>query len=130
MCFCLGTPHLDVPSGGFMHFLRHALFLCSAVLLSAGALAQNATTSLRGTVTDPTGAAIPNATVKLEDPAIGFTTTAKADGRGSYSFVELTPGDYTVTFDAPGFSEYTIKTQLQVSLPATVNAKMTVGSQG
>ncbi|SEG18919.1 Carboxypeptidase regulatory-like domain-containing protein [Bryocella elongata] len=100
-------------------------------LLACGlASAQNATTSLRGTVTDSTGAVIPGATVKLADPAIGYATTIKSDGRGEYSFQQLTPGNYTVSFEAQGFSEYQVKTVLQVSLPATVNAKMQVGAAG
>jgi hypothetical protein len=105
--------------------------LAGVGLVAAGAaLAQNATTSLRGVVTDSTGAAIPGATIKLVDPAIGYSTVIKSDGRGEYSFQQLTPGNYTVTFDAQGFSEYQVKTTLQVSLPATVNAKMQVGSAG
>lgn len=99
-------------------------------MAAGAALAQNATTSLRGVVTDSSGAAIPGATIKLVDPAIGYSTVIKADGRGEYSFQQLTPGNYTVTFDAQGFSEYAVKTTLQVSLPATVNAKMQVGAAG
>lgn len=113
-----------------MRFFWRISSVCLCVLAFGAAAAQNATTSLRGTVLDPTGAAIPGATVKLENPATGFVSTVKADGRGEYSFQQLMPGDYTVVFDAQGFAEYAVKTALQVSLPATVNAKLQVGAAG
>ena len=105
------------------------LFLTLIFTLSSAVMAQNATTSLRGTITDSTGAAIPNATVKLANPAVGFQTEGKSDGHGEYSFQQLSPGDYTITFSATGFGTYVVKTALQVAQPATANAKLSVSAK-
>ncbi len=105
------------------------LFLTLIFTLSSAVMAQNSTTSLRGTITDSSGAAVPGATVKLANPAIGFQTESKSDGHGEYSFQQLAPGDYTITFNATGFGTYVVKTALQVAQPATANAKLTVSAQ-
>lgn len=92
--------------------------------------AQNATSSLRGTVTDSTGAVLPNVTVRLSNSRIGFTTSTSSGGHGEYSFQQLAPGDYTVVFSAQDFGDYTVHAVLQVAQPATVNAKLGVVSKG
>jgi hypothetical protein len=102
-----------------------------ALLISiAPLLGQNATTSLRGTVTDSTGAALPNVAVKLSNASIGFTTATVSGSHGEYAFQQLAPGDYVVTFSAPDFGDYTVRAALQVAQPATVNAKLGVVAKG
>ena|SRR2546422_6918777 len=99
------------------------LFLACTLLLSA----QTATTSLRGTVTDPKGAIVQGATVTLTNPATGFTRTTKSGSDGVYQFLEVPPATYTLTVTAPGFA--TIKEDkvtLQVSQPATLDIAMQV----
>src|SRR6185437_7440482 len=105
------------------------LFLTLIFTLSSAVMAQNSTTSLRGTITDSTGAAVPGATVKLANDAVGFQTEGKSDGHGEYAFQQLAPGDYTITFSAAGFGNYVVKTTLQVAQPATANAKLSVSSK-
>jgi hypothetical protein len=58
------------------------------------------TGTLRGTVTDQTGAIIPDATVTINGPG-GLLKTAKADSAGEYTFAGLAAGDYTVQAAAP-----------------------------
>jgi hypothetical protein len=89
--------------------------------------AQSSTTSLRGTVTDPNGALVPNAKVTLSNPATGFSRTTNSAGDGVYQFVQVPPAAYTVTVEATGFA--TLKQDnvtLQVSLPATVDFTLQV----
>ncbi len=71
-----------------------ALLLCAAV-----AWAQS---SLRGMVTDPSGAAVPNAAVELAGPGGG--KHARTDIAGQYSFARLAPGKYVVKVTAKGFA--------------------------
>ncbi len=98
------------------------------VLFSSAAWGQ-ATTSLRGTVTDPSGAAIPNATVHLVNVDTTVERTAKTDQQGSYVFAQVQPGNYVLRVDAAGFSTYEQKGfQLLVNLPATIDVKMKVGA--
>lgn len=61
--------------------------------------------SIQGTVTDTTGAVIPNATVTLKDNATNATQTATSNGEGVYNFAQLAPDRYTLTASAPGFKQ-------------------------
>ena len=61
--------------------------------------------SVAGVVKDSTGAVIPNATVEAVNPAsIGGARTAVSDSAGQYRIEQLSPGTYTVTIKASGFS--------------------------
>jgi hypothetical protein len=99
-----------------------------AVFFTISAWGQ-ATTSLRGVVTDPSAAAVPNAKVTLSNPATNFTRTTTTATDGSYTFAQVLPGTYALTVEASGFQKYEQQgVVLQVSLPATVNVRLTVGS--
>jgi len=95
--------------------------------LSTLLLAQTATSSLRGTITDPKGAVIQGATVTLSNPATGYSRTTKSGGDGAYQFLEVPPATYVLTVASPGFA--TVKhdqVALQVSQPETLNVAMEV----
>jgi hypothetical protein len=97
------------------------------VALSSFALAQTATTSLRGTVTDPKGAVLQGATVTLNNAQTGFSRTTRTGSDGVYQFLQVSPATYTLTVVAAGFG--TLKRDnvtLQVSLPATLDVSMEV----
>jgi len=66
--------------------------------------AQSATTSLRGTVTDPTGAVVPNAQVTAHNTATGVDTQATTNGAGVYNIRFLPIGQYEVTVSATNFT--------------------------
>ncbi|MFZ0296470.1 MAG: carboxypeptidase regulatory-like domain-containing protein [Candidatus Sulfotelmatobacter sp.] len=69
--------------------------------------AQTTSGTLRGQVSDPSGAAIPNASVVLTPTAAGSTPIkAQANGQGQYEFKGLAPGQYTLNAVAQGFSVY------------------------
>jgi hypothetical protein len=93
------------------------VFLSS--LLGANLLAQ--TTALNGTVTDPSGAVIPNAAITLTHVQTGAQRQAVSDPQGRYNIPQLTSGEYKLTAKASGFSDVTINNvQLLVNQPATV----------
>ena len=73
------------------------------LLLSAGLYAQDFRATLTGTVTDPSGSAIPNATVRATNIAINATKEAKTTSEGVYSIPYLDPGVYNVEVSANGF---------------------------
>jgi hypothetical protein len=99
------------------------LALCAIVF------AQSGTTSLRGTVTDPSQAAVSGARVTLANPERGFTRTLTTGSSGDYEFLQLQPGVYQLTIDAPGFRKAEQKhVQLLVDTPATLNVKLEVGT--
>jgi hypothetical protein len=89
-------------------------------------LAQQATTSLTGVVTDPSGGVLPGAAVTITRPATGQTLTATTNARGQYLFSQLTPGTWNVTISAKGFADQTKVGTLLVSQPATIPFSMSV----
>ncbi len=114
-----------------MKGLRLFHYLAAAVLtlaLSVSAWGQ-ATTSLGGLVTDPSGARVPNAKITLTNQATDISRVASTRASGEYDFASVLPGTYTVTVEAQGFRTYVQKgVVLQVSLPATLNVALQVGA--
>src|ERR1700728_4992759 len=96
------------------------LFCASAVY------AQSSLTSLRGTVTDSSGAAVPGSLVTIENKATAFHAERDADGTGGYQFLQLPPGTYSITATSSGFAAQTAIAELLVNQPATVNLTLSV----
>ena len=73
------------------------LAFCVITICSAGSIyGQETRGTIRGTVTDPNGQAVPNATVQVIDPARGNTVTLTTNGEGFYQATYLTPGIYRI----------------------------------
>src|SRR5208283_1398986 len=68
------------------------------------ALAQSTYGTILGTVSDSTGAVMPNAQVSVQEQQTGVKRTAATDGSGDYLFVNMDPGTYTITASAPNFT--------------------------
>ncbi|MGA7301756.1 MAG: carboxypeptidase-like regulatory domain-containing protein, partial [Candidatus Sulfotelmatobacter sp.] len=100
----------------------------SGLWLSMSAWGQ-ATTSLHGTVTDSSGAAIAQAKVILTNVATNFVRQTTSTTRGVYEFVSILPGTYALTVEAEGFRTY-VQTDMQllVELPATADVRLKVGA--
>ncbi len=106
------------------------LFVVVSLAFSILSIAQTATTSLRGTVTDPKGAVLPGATVAVTDKQNGYSRTVTSDGHGEYQFLQLPPSTYTVTVNSKGFAELKQEgVQLLVSVPSTLDFAMQVQGQ-
>src|SRR5579871_405913 len=103
------------------------VILCVGVY-SATAWGQ-ALTSLHGTVTDPSGAAIARAQVTIVNTSTNFSRSVMTGASGGYTFAAVLPGTYNLTVSAEGFQKYEEKNVLlQVQLPATVDVHMRVGT--
>jgi hypothetical protein len=96
------------------------LWLSTLVLLLGGivALGQVETGQITGTVTDPTGASVPNAQVVAKAEATGVTRTTKTNQSGIYVLTNLIPGVYEVSVSAKGFN--TASQQVQVTVGAKI----------
>ena len=95
------------------------------ILGSGQAYAQVAGASITGTVTDSSGAIIPNAQVSITDVATGVVRNVSTDAAGLYSAPNLLPGTYEVRVTATGFSTavqkgITLRVGTQQSLPITL----------
>jgi len=104
-----------------------SLFLPFALCLPR-AFAQNATTSLRGIIKDPSGATVSGATIKLFDPATGRTLTDTSKSTGEYQLLQIPPTKYTITVTAAGFGDQSKIAELLVNQPATVNFTLSLKS--
>ncbi len=83
--------------------------------------------SIQGTITDTTGAVIPNAQISIVAVDTGTTRTVKADSSGLYSVGPLNPGNYTVTVSMPGFTSLSVKTVVRTGTATSGNYQLTVG---
>jgi outer membrane receptor protein involved in Fe transport len=110
--------------------LRLIMILCIG-LTGTAALAQTSTTgSIEGTVSDSTGAAVPNATVTVKSPKLIVPQTTQTDGQGHYHFANLPPGKYEVKVDAmAGFAEY-VQSDISVNLSKTSNIPISLQPAG
>jgi len=98
------------------------------ILFTGSVFAQSSTTSLQGTVTDPSGAAVANATVTLVNAESKSERTTVTGTQGEYRFQALPPGTYTLTVVATGFARQELRAlQLLVNTPATYNLQLKVG---
>ncbi len=112
-----------------MKFLKTAIAALLLCLVSAVALqAQTATGEVNGTVTDPNGAAVPGAIVKLINQATKGETEATTNQSGYFTFVNLKPASYTLMVETKGFKKsLTNAFALGVSETVTQNVKLSVG---
>jgi len=109
----------------------YVLTLLLALLLTSSTVlvAQTGSTSLRGTVTDSSGAAVANASLTLTSSDRGIQKAATSNDTGSYEFLQVQPGTYDLTVEMSGFSKYQQKQiQLLVDTPATINVKLVIGT--
>ena len=91
---------------------------------------QTATTSLRGTISDPQGAVVQGAVATLANPATGVSRISKTDEHGFYEFLQLAPGTYTLTITKPGFAILKAEDlRLAVGVPATSNLTLRVQAE-
>jgi hypothetical protein len=101
-----------------LRFCLVVLFLLTTVF---GTYAQS-TTSLRGVVTDATGAVIPGSVVSLTNSGTGFKRQALTGEDGVYQFLQAPPGTYQVAVEKAGFATTTRdNVQLQVNTPGTLD---------
>ena len=95
--------------------------------------------AIRGTVTDPSGAVIPNATVHLTNPRSGLDRTSSSDAQGNFVFDNITFDNYQILVSASGFASQRqaadihslVGISLKIVLPiATADSTVTVEAQG
>jgi hypothetical protein len=99
------------------------------VLWATTALAQYTTARLSGTVQDNTGAAVPGATVIVEQAGTGYKQEVKSGAAGEYLFPSLPVGNYQLTVEMAGFSTYVQKgIGLEVGQAASQKVALAVGA--
>src|SRR5438270_1843647 len=113
--------------------IRPAAFLAAFCLLffALSAVAQStlSTGSIQGTITDPSGAVVPNAKVIITNRATGKALTLSTNSNGFYHSGPLAPADYDVRVENTGFSTVTQPVAVQVAAVSSVNVALTVGKE-
>jgi hypothetical protein len=106
----------------------HAVAFGLAALLAVSAFAQSFTASVRGTVTDESGAIVGAAKVVITDTERGTAFRSEADAAGRFVITALPPGNYLLTAEAAGFKKFSSgKFSVAVQQQVTVDAKLQVG---
>jgi hypothetical protein len=111
--------------------IRLVLALLAALLLllpSAGWAQSLTSGDITGTVTDPSGAAVPNANVNLKSNETGQTRTTTSNATGAYRFALLSPGSYTIITKAQGLQATNQNVSVAVGQTSTVNVTMQVAT--
>src|SRR6266700_5790946 len=123
-----------IRGGGMMSkklLLTQFVVALTLLLWVPSLLAQSAGTgALTGTLTDPSGAVIPNVTVTLTSTETNQVRTTTSGGDGSYKFSLLSPGNYRVRFSAQGFKTAEVPSvTVNVTETPVLDRPLEVGAQ-
>ena len=109
-----------------MKLRAHALLLAACMFCASTAVfAQAVNGSLVGTVTDATGASIPNTKVTITESKTGVSRSSATNETGNYTFADLPPGVYTVNAEQTGFKRVT-RANVEVLVNTSVRVDMTL----
>jgi hypothetical protein len=110
--------------------LRAALVVISyfAIALCAYAQSGGNSTSVTGTVFDPSGAVVPNATVEIHNPVSAFDRTVTSNASGNFSIPNVPFNPYHVKVTSQGFVPYAQDIDVRSVVPVNLNVKLKVES--
>ncbi len=113
----------------FKRGVQVAILAAIGMLLPNVAIHAQVTASIAGTVTDQTGAVVPEADVKLVNQATQFTRIVKTNAGGEYIASAIPPGGYTITVSKSGFQQLErTGVELAVATTVTVDLQLSVGA--
>src|ERR1043165_2750457 len=115
--------------GSFAHITWAIAFVFAALLLPMSASSQESRGKISGRVTDPNGAAVPGASVKITDLARSGTTTLTTNDDGRFDAPYLLPGTYQVLVEVSGFKKAVLdKVSVAINETSTVTITLDVGT--
>jgi len=103
------------------------LFLL-AIVAAAHAQSAGSSTSVTGTVFDPSGAVVPNAAVEIRNPVSQFDRTATTDASGNFSFPNVPFNPYRLRVTSPGFAAYQQDIDVRSVVPVNVKISLKLES--
>jgi len=111
--------------------LRRSIFLLSAIFFAFTFQQLSAQTgnsgTITGSVTDPSGAVVPGATVTINNPVSGYTRTATSDAAGNYQFTNVPLNPYHLTVQATGFASAAQDVDVRSGVPVKVTNALKLG---
>ncbi len=122
-CACGKCPSVE-------HLLFVALVLICNVTMLCSSYAQSAYTAINGTITDPSGARIPDARIIVRNVDTNVERITASGSSGTYSITDLVPGKYSLRVSKDGFAagEMT-EILLQVNETATLDFRLHIGQR-
>lgn len=113
---------------GLQRAVSMTLVFFAILVGTASAWGQQASASVNGSIYDPTGLAVPDATVKLENVDTSVERTTQSNKSGTYVFLNVVPGKYTVRVTRTGFETVAQNAvKLDVDETATFDFRLKVG---
>lgn len=125
-------PTCPFENGGHFHgptIWVAMLLIGLTVAIASSARAQSASsTSVVGSVVDPSGAVVPNATVDIRNPVSGFSRTTTTDAAGKFAIVNVPFNPYHLTITTKGFAPYVQDVDVRSTVPVNVAATLKVSA--
>src|ERR1700687_4881074 len=114
----------------YKNCLVAAIFAVAVVLSGGASKAQSGGTSsgISGSVQDPSGAVVANATVEIHNAVSGFDRTTTTDSNGRFSFPNVPFNPYHMTVTAPGFAQTAQDVEIRSALGVNVKVNLTVAT--
>src|SRR5882724_2122467 len=94
--------------------------------LQAYAQSGGSSTSVTGTVVDPTGAVVANATVEIQNPVSHFQRTTSTDNAGKFTIPNIPFNPYHLTVRVPGFAPYAQDVDVRSIVPVNINVTLQI----
>jgi hypothetical protein len=106
---------------------RRAVWVFAVLAFLTPLAISQSTSQLNGSVSDPSGASVPDAKITLTDAATGLQRSTTSNRTGLYQFLDVPPGDYRLEATASGFAHYSVSdVKLVVKTPSTINVRFQV----
>jgi len=103
------------------------LAVTAALCAPTAAQALGSAGTVTGTVTDPNGAVVPNASVTIANPVTGYTRTVNTEADGTFRFGDVPPNTYGLSVTATGFSAAQQRLEVRTSVPISLKIQLAVG---
>jgi hypothetical protein len=116
---------LSIRNFALFFILTFLAALCGAPLLAQSG---GSSTSVTGTVLDPSGAVVPDATVEIHNPVSQFDRSTTTDSKGTFSIPNVPFNPYHVSVTAPGFANYSQDVDVRSLVPVALKISLQVGT--
>jgi hypothetical protein len=123
-------PLMEVVMSVARRAARIAIFAALVMVLCPLSSAAQSSGVIRGTVTDPTGAAIPGARVVIESVTSGYRQEVSTGVEGRYAFLNVPFNTYTLAISHPGFATAAVPTVLRTNVPVERPVTLAIASVG
>jgi len=109
--------------------MRSLVLACAVVIATCGSIhAQSASGTVRGTVLDPSNAAVPGAAIEIQNPVSHYDQTVKTDNQGNFTFNNVPYNNYHITVSATGFQGAAQDVDVRTAVPLEVKFTLKLGA--